>query len=133
MDLDLISCPPHLTGAARDVWAFVIEAMAEARTLDPANLPAIERYCLAYSRWRTAEAKLASEGIVLKAPRTGVRMVNPWVSVSRNAAAAMAKLEAELGLSPSRRGLARGARRSLRADGSRRPLSAIEQLVNELD
>jgi hypothetical protein len=67
---------------------------------------------------------------VTTAPRSGVPMLSPWLSIARNAAAECMKLETELALSPARRGRAIEARRSLRANGTRRPPSDWEKLAD---
>lgn len=115
-----LRCPEWLA-AARDVWDAAIRAMAAAHTLSPENLPLVERYASAHLRWREAERMILDGGAVIAAPRSKVPMANPWLSISRSAAAAATRLEAELGLSPARRGRASRPARSLRADGSARP------------
>ena len=99
-----LSCPADLPDSARSVWQAAINAMAVEGTLAAEVLPGVERYCRIYARWSQAEKKLAGEGIVITAPRTGVTMVNPWHGISRTAAAQLGRLEAELGLTPLRRG-----------------------------
>jgi P27 family predicted phage terminase small subunit len=123
--------PVHLTDAAREVWRVTVRAMADARTLAPENLPQIERYAAATARWREAQAKIATEGSVITARRSGVEMLSPWLSVARAAAAEAAKAEIELGLSPARRGRAHEASRPLRANGTRGPRSDWERLADQ--
>jgi P27 family predicted phage terminase small subunit len=126
-----IPAPAHLTPEALETWHQTIAAMAEARTLSAANLPAVERYAAATARWREAQTRLAAEGSVTSAPRTGVPMISPWVSIARNAAAECARLEIELALSPARRGRAHEASRPLRANGTRGPRSDWERLADQ--
>jgi len=126
-------CPPHLAhdDGARAAWLAVIGALAAAGTLGAETLPAIERYCVVLSRWRAAEAALAREGTVVAAPTSGVAMISPWLSVSRSAAAQLAKLEAELGLVPARRSNAVRAARPLQADGTPAPPTALDRAMDE--
>jgi P27 family predicted phage terminase small subunit len=123
-----LSPPQRLPASAAETWRAVVGTMARAGTLDAAVLPAVERYCTLIARWRAAEAAIAAEGVVIEAPRSKVRSVNPWISISRNTAAQAAKLEAELGLTPARRGSARQAAPGgrLQADGTPAPLTAWE-------
>src|SRR5690348_17144129 len=95
--------PPHLTGAAAEIWPVVLRERAAEGWLTADTLPLIQRYCIAFGRWREAEAAIAAEGAVVEAPKTKVKMVNPWLSISRNAAAEMSRLERELKISPARR------------------------------
>lgn len=110
--------PPHLSEPARAAWQGAIEAMAAQGTLDRASLPLIERYAVAWARWRDAEAQLAASGVIVTAPKSGVSMISVWHSIARTAAAQCTKAEIELGLSPARRGAAVTAARPLQADGS---------------
>jgi phage terminase small subunit len=76
--------------------------MAKAATLTAEVLPQIERYAVAIARWREAEQQLATQGVIILAPSSGVAAVNPWHNVGRSAAAEASRLERELGLSPLR-------------------------------
>ena len=98
-----IAPPAHLTGAAAEIWTVLVAELAAEGWLVRSVLPLIERYAVAFARWRRAEAELATEGAVVPAPRSKVPMQNPWLPVARNAANEMARLERELRLSPARR------------------------------
>ena len=116
----VLSPPAHLSAEAIEVWRAVVATMAEAKTLTAANLAAVERYAAAIVRWREAQAHVTAGGPVTLAPRTSVPMISPWLSIARAAASEASSLEKELGLSPARRSRVTQARRSLRADGTRR-------------
>ena len=85
-------------------WREIVSAMRAMGTLGPENSSAIEIASTNYARWKLAEAHVAEHGPVVAAPRTGVPMQNPYLSIANSAAAIVIKLEAELGLPPSMRG-----------------------------
>ena len=96
-------CPRHLTGLARVTWPIVVRELTLAGQLGADNARVIERYVTLYARWREAESHLATEGAITAAPRTGTPMHNPWLSVSNAAADRLARMEAEMGLTPAAR------------------------------
>jgi P27 family predicted phage terminase small subunit len=99
-----LTCPPHLDGLARDMWHQAASWLTAAGTGGLECAPLLERYALTFARWREAEAELAEHGMMLKAEGTGTLYPSPWLYVARGEAAALLKLEAELGFGPSARG-----------------------------
>jgi P27 family predicted phage terminase small subunit len=125
--IPVLPCPAHLSEAARPIWCVTIAALADARHLGAEVLIMVERYCTLYCRWREAEQHLTADGIIVAAPRSGVPSQSPWLAVSRQAHAAMMKLEVELQLSPLRRATSR----PLLADGSPAPPSVWDDLIQD--
>ncbi len=89
---------------AGEKWASVICSMTRDGTLSTENASAIEMLSVQWARWKLAEAHVAKHGPIVAAPRTGVPMQNPYLSVANAAAEKVLKIEAELGLPPSMRG-----------------------------
>ena len=89
---------------AKEQWEVVTAHMRGAGTLGPENVTEIEVYCTNYARWRLAEANVAENGPIVPAPKTGVPMHNPYLSVANAAADKVMKVAADLGLPPSMRG-----------------------------
>lgn len=89
---------------ASEYWAGAIANMQRLGTLGDENRRAIELAATQYARWKLAEAHVAKHGPVVAAPRTGVPMQNPYLSIANKAAELLIKLEADLGLPPSMRG-----------------------------
>jgi P27 family predicted phage terminase small subunit len=103
---------------ASEFWEKVRFHMERAGTLGPENASALEILAINYARWRLAEAHVLAHGPVVAAPRTGVPMQNPYLSIANAAAEKVMKLEAELGLPPSMRARvskAQGQKRAARA------------------
>src|SRR3954453_3758290 len=77
------------------------------RVLAAVDRNALARYCVLWSRWKTAELFLAKNGSVytLKDDKGAVRCVQqfPQVSIAHRLAMALSRLEAEFGLTPSAR------------------------------
>ena len=91
-----VAPPEYLDTTARAKWAEVWPAVAVA-TREPAQatLDALAGYCLAFSRWQAAEAKVTELGGVIKSP-AGIAVPNPYVAVAKSAAGEMRKWRAEL-------------------------------------
>lgn len=117
---------PASLALAAAVWDNAIAAMTAAGTLDAACLPALQRMCSAWLRWKEAETHLMKEGAVVPAPKSGVAMLNPWSSVAKAASAELRKLEIELGLLPARRGRAARSPAALDRNGTPAPPPTLE-------
>jgi P27 family predicted phage terminase small subunit len=100
---DVPECPAHLSGLAAEMWHQALAWLIAARTWDRTCLPQLERYSLIYGRWREAEARVAEQGIVVPAARTGTAMPNQWLWVARGEADRLLRLESELGFGPAAR------------------------------
>jgi P27 family predicted phage terminase small subunit len=100
---DVPVCPAHLVGLAAETWHQALSWLIAARTWDSTCLPQLERYAITYARWRWAEAKVAEEGVVTPAARTGTPMPNPLLWIARGEADRLLRLEAELGFGPTAR------------------------------
>jgi P27 family predicted phage terminase small subunit len=115
-----IDPPAYLGPIGRDVFRQTIQHLASTYALDLATVPLVARYASAAEKLDMAEQKMAAEGIVVPATRTKVPMQSPWLSIARQAAAEMTRLERLLGLAPARRNV-RIAANPIGADGSRVP------------
>lgn len=74
-------------------WHDLIELLTE-RGLDVgAHETQLETYALTYARMVMAERHVAEHGPMVKAPRTGVPMQNPWLSIANKCAATLMKLD----------------------------------------
>jgi P27 family predicted phage terminase small subunit len=94
------TCPEHLDAVAQAEWQRLAPGMAERGVLTPWDRAALAAYCASWSLWIDAAAKVAALGAVVKAPKTGVPMQNPYLSIANGAQDRMAKLAGELGLTP---------------------------------
>ena len=104
--------------AAAEYWRAVTTELRERNLLAPANRHAIQRLVLAYMIYDRSVREVAEHGAVTK-PRRGnskaIARVSPHFTAMREAANDAATLEAELGLSPRRRGAVTKVERKARA------------------
>lgn len=105
---------------ARREWQRVTTAMRLAGTLGPENGRQIQRLVIAYVRYERATAEFFRLGLVTRAPRSGVAMVNIIQSEMRQADQDATMAEADLGIPPRRRGAVepakKGGKKSTAAD-----------------
>lgn len=99
----MIPCPRYLVGEARRTFRAIAIEMQAAGTLGTENARTIERYATTYARWREAEAKVAELGMLTAAPKTGTPMYSLWLAIAHQEADRLARLEADLGLTPASR------------------------------
>ncbi|MBS7545107.1 phage terminase small subunit P27 family [Ancylobacter oerskovii] len=104
--------------AATEYWRAVTTELRERNLLAPANRHAIQRLVLAYVIYDRSVRDVAENGAVTK-PKRGnpkaIARVSPHFTAMREAANDAATLEAELGLSPRRRGAVTKVERKARA------------------
>ena len=98
----LAKTPPKcLDKTARMEWMRIYPMLAEVDTgaLDMASVMA---YCQCYSYMRTAQDRLADDGLIL-VTRGNLTQINPWHSIYKQQVELLKKLVAELGFSVSAR------------------------------
>lgn len=95
-----VTPPAHLKGMALATFRRVAANMSAMGTLGAENREAVAIYATNWSRMVEAEKHIAEHGPIVSAPRTGVPMQNPFLSVANRAASMVARLAAELGLTP---------------------------------
>ena len=61
----------------------------------------LEAYCVSYSLWKEAIENVFDKGTVVKAPKSGHPMQNPYLSIANKQFTNMHKIMAEFGLTPS--------------------------------
>lgn len=115
--------------AAKEHWRAVTAEMRARNILSPGNAHAITRLVLTYLVHDRAAVDAGRVGAVLK-PKRGnpkaIARVSPHYTVMKEAAAAAAGMEAELGLSPRRRTSAgKVERKAVRQTGADRFLKPV--------
>lgn len=103
---------------AAELWGIVTREMTEAKTLSVSNGHAIKRLIDFHVQYERAARHVAEKGAILATTsrKAKVGQWNPFWSVMRQADEAMKGLEAELGLSPLRRGKVTPAARKTRKE-----------------
>jgi P27 family predicted phage terminase small subunit len=91
--------PGHLTAAQRAIWLDVMANTAPGLIAgDHAHL--LEMLCVAIDRYRTAEAAIARDGLMVRSP-AGHQIQSPWLAIANKALAHARQLSADLGMSPT--------------------------------
>lgn len=96
------SCPKQLAGEARAEWKRITAELRGMGILAKTDRAAIALYCEHFRQWSEATADVVKNGTIVKQPN-GWHGPNPYLSVATKASAAMTRLLAEFGLTPSAR------------------------------
>ncbi|MBX4884029.1 P27 family phage terminase small subunit [Rhizobium sp. YTUHZ045] len=94
---------------ASERWKVLTQSLARKGLLDVDNDVLIEMAAGAYADWKLAEAHVARNGIMIKAPKTKVMMHNPYKAIADAAMKRVMAAERELGIPPTERGRAEKA------------------------
>jgi P27 family predicted phage terminase small subunit len=97
------TCPKHLDKAAKAEWKRVAAELTAAGLLTTVDRAALAAYCSAWSRWIGAETNIQKFGTVIKSPKSGFPIQNPYVGVANTALDQMRKFAVEFGMTPSSR------------------------------
>jgi P27 family predicted phage terminase small subunit len=97
------TCPKHLNKGARAEWKRISAELSAAGLLTNVDRAALAAYCAAYSRWTEAEDSLAKFGLVIKTPKSGYPIPNPYVGIANTALEQMRRWAVEFGMTPSAR------------------------------
>src|SRR5215471_12192566 len=97
--------PAELMGdaVASAEWARVLPLLRRAHAITEGDRGALLALCQQWSRYLEANGKVATAGMVVKAPTSGYPMPNPYIAIANKALGNCVKLWAELGLTPSSR------------------------------
>ena len=87
--------PQHLDAEGKKKWREIISEIDG--TDDQGTLDTLSLYCVAWARWKAAEAKVAELGTVIKSP-SGFPIQNPYLSISNKAFDQVMKAGRRLGL-----------------------------------
>jgi P27 family predicted phage terminase small subunit len=98
----LPSAPPILDPVARAEWRRVCKVLGLVGLVTQADRAALTAYCVAWSRWLAAEAKVREFGALVRTARGG-QGLSPYLRVANTALAQMRTFAVEFGMSPSAR------------------------------
>lgn len=105
--------------AAKEHWRVITTELRDRQLLAPANAHSVQRLVCAYIMFDRMYRAVAEHGVVLKAKRgskSGIDRVSPYFSALREAGVDATNIEAELGISPRRRGSVTKAERKQRKE-----------------
>lgn len=97
------TCPKHLDKAARVEWKRISVDLSRLGLLTSVDRAALAAYCAAWSRWITAEENVQKFGAVIKSPKSGYPVQNPYVGIANTSLQLMHRFATEFGLTPSSR------------------------------
>jgi len=98
-----VTCPKHLDKTARAEWKRVSAELSTTGLLTTVDRAALAAYCAAWSRWVDAELNIQKFGTVIKSPKSGFPIQNPYVGIANTALDQMRKFAVEFGMTPSSR------------------------------
>lgn len=102
--------PDDLTSdVAKAKWDEMADMLTGYRLLSKLDLDALRVYCEAFAQWTDAVDSIQKTGWVVKAPKSGHPMLNPYMSVKKDAEKKMADFHADFGLTPSARTRVKGS------------------------
>lgn len=96
-------CPPHLDREAKREWKRISQELIALGLLTNVDRASLAAYCAAFSRWAEAEKNLQKFGTVIKSPKSGFPIQNPFLGVANTALDQMRKFATEFGLTPASR------------------------------
>ncbi|MBX5253330.1 P27 family phage terminase small subunit [Rhizobium sp. NLR4b] len=109
MTVDIRQWGSRRAKIASERWKILTQSLARKGLLDVDNDVLIEMAAGAYADWKLAEAHVARNGIMIKAPKTKVMMHNPYKAIADAAMKRVMAAERELGIPPTERGRAEKA------------------------
>lgn len=95
--------PEHLDETARKEWDRISVELTSAGLLTSVDRAALSAYCAAWSRWVNAEENIQKFGAVIKSPKSGFPIANPFVGIANTSLTLMHKFLIEFGMTPSSR------------------------------
>jgi len=106
--------PPELDNQpdASAEWRRLAPMLRQVRIVTMADRGALIALCLEWGRYLEATREIRKLGLIVKTPKTGYPIPNPYLPIATKALAGCNKLWPELGLTPSSR-----SRVSAAADG----------------
>ncbi len=96
-------CPPHLDKGAKQEWKRISQELEECGLLTSVDRAGLAAYCAAYSRWSEAEKRIQEFGLVIKSPKSGFPIPNPYVGIANSSLNQMRKYLVEFGMTPASR------------------------------
>ncbi len=97
------TCPRHLDKEAKAEWRRVSGELLTLGLLTTIDRAALAGYCSAWSRWVAAELSIQKFGTVIKSPKSGYPVQNPYVGIANTALDLMRRFATEFGLTPASR------------------------------
>jgi P27 family predicted phage terminase small subunit len=94
--------PEDLNEEAKQIWVKICEELKRNRILAVVDLDLVESYCHEMALYKHATRMIKQKGGVFKSP-SGYPMINPWLTIKRQALKSATDLGVLFGLTPSAR------------------------------
>lgn len=98
-------CPPWLDEEGQRVWAILSAQLSAMGVLGATDVNLLARYCQTWSRWRTCDAAVSKDGLVvtIETHASAHEAPHPAAALGLKYAEQLTKLEQHLGLTPAAR------------------------------
>ncbi len=105
LDIEAPDKPKGMGRLASKEWDRILPILLSMRVMTPADMAALQAYCMSYERWIQAEKEIQKTSPIIHVieGRRSIPKVNPLVRVSNLAVDTMYKFLREFGLTPSSR------------------------------
>lgn len=94
--------PKHIDDVAKAEWKRMGNMLLDSGLFTKLDTTALSSYCVAYSRWVSAESSLQQFGTVIVA-QSGFPVQSPYLAIANKAMDQMLRLMSEFGLTPASR------------------------------
>lgn len=121
------TCPKHLSKVAKAEWKRVSGELIAQGLLTTVDRAALAAYASCWSRWIVAEENIEKFGLVIKSPKSGYPIQNPYLGVANTALDQMRKFLIEFGMTPSAR-----SRIHASGDGGSNPGDAFSEFMQTI-
>ncbi len=95
--------PDLLDEEAQAEWQRIVPELEAMQILCRVDRAALASYCMAWSRWKRAEAQVKKYGEIVKSPEKGFPMKSPYLTIVDQALETMRKFLVEFGMTPASR------------------------------
>lgn len=123
--LEFEEAPEHLSEVAKQKWPEMVALLSRNNVFTEMDVDLLALYCEADATEKMAFAKLEKYKWIVKSPKSGYPVANPFVAIYNNACDRKAKIMSEFGLGPAAR-----TRISISASGGNRKKAAKGGLLD---
>jgi P27 family predicted phage terminase small subunit len=101
--VDDLAAPEFLSPEAARKWQEWAPKLARNRLFTDLDTDLLAMYCEAYAEWRDAMDQLEKYGKIVKSPKSGYPVPNPYVAIRNTSESTMRSIASEFGMGPASR------------------------------
>jgi P27 family predicted phage terminase small subunit len=94
--------PAYMSEGAKAAWMYALK-YAPPNLLTSIDMSVLEVWACAASLYRQAQEELQATGLIMKAPKSGVPIISPYLSIANKQAQVMMRAAVEMGFTPASR------------------------------